>query len=75
MSIDTCAAKMKFAVLSIFVFIVALGAGEDTYPLTWIEVDYKGVIDNDRLLNKYHECYNSESAVGCPPIVLEIKSE
>ena len=76
---------------SVMVYLIALAAvvaivcvagvraaeegDKDHYPIAWMKVDVKPIIDNDRLFKKYKDCLLSAKPVGCPRDVTEFKSE
>lgn len=45
------------------------------YPAAWLEVDFKPIVDNDRLFKKYKECLISDKPTGCPRDVTQFKSK
>lgn len=48
---------------------------KDHYPLAWTQIDFKPIVDNDRLFKKYKDCLITEKPVGCPRDVSEFKSK
>ena len=44
------------------------------YPLVWVRIDFRPLIDNERLFRKYKECFFAEHPVGCPRDVQKYKS-
>ncbi|XP_033227253.1 ejaculatory bulb-specific protein 3-like [Belonocnema kinseyi] len=66
--------KMSFLSLVFVVGILSVvGADEDVYPDTWIHIDVKPIIDNDRLFKKYTECIIADENKGCPKEALQLK--
>lgn len=65
-----------FFVLSVLTLISVEGA-EDTehYPIRWVQIDVKPIVDNDRLFKKYTSCMIEDKAKGCPKEALQIKSK
>ncbi|MGJ2371677.1 hypothetical protein ACR8ET_22490, partial [Salmonella enterica subsp. enterica serovar Paratyphi A] len=46
---------------------------KDHYPIAWTQVDFKPIVDNDRLFKKYKECFIAEKPQGCPRDVTEFR--
>ncbi|XP_008208395.1 putative odorant-binding protein A10 [Nasonia vitripennis] len=45
----------------------------DHYPKAWLEIDFKPIVDNDRLFKKYKECLLADKLSGCPRDVTQFK--
>ncbi|KAJ8670418.1 hypothetical protein QAD02_001677 [Eretmocerus hayati] len=46
---------------------------KEYYPLKWTKIDFKQVIDNERLFKKYKSCLMTDNAKGCPRDIMEVK--
>ncbi|XP_058799834.1 putative odorant-binding protein A10 [Phymastichus coffea] len=46
---------------------------KEYYPISWTKVNYKPVIDNERLFRKYKQCLLVDKTTGCPRDVLQLK--
>ncbi|XP_014212415.1 putative odorant-binding protein A10 [Copidosoma floridanum] len=43
------------------------------YPRSWLNVDIKPIVNNERLFRKYKECLLADKTNGCPRDVVEFK--
>lgn len=48
---------------------------KEFYPEAWARINFKPMIDNERLYKKYKECYLSDHPTGCPRDVLQFRRE
>lgn len=46
----------------------------DHYPVSWTKINYKPLMDNERLFRKYKQCLLADKPTGCPRDVLQLKS-
>lgn len=48
---------------------------KEYYPEAWTKINFKPIIDNERLYKKYKQCLLSDHPTACPRDILELKSE
>lgn len=63
-------------VMTTTTMLISVGADDaEHYPIRWVEIDIKPIVDNDRLFKKYTECIISDKMKGCPKEALQVKSK
>ena len=67
-----------YFVVSFLVIGVAYAADEKKeeekyYPLSWAQIDFKPIVDNERLFKKYKTCLLTDSPAGCPRDVVHLR--
>ena len=62
-------------ILTISIVNGKAGKNKEYYPEKWAELDYKPIVDNERLFKKYKECILETKPTSCPRDVTDIRSK
>ncbi|XP_051165870.1 uncharacterized protein LOC127284468 [Leptopilina boulardi] len=65
---------LSFVLVSVLALISVQAEDTEHYPIRWVEIDIKPIVDNDRLFKKYTECIISDKMKGCPKEATQIKT-
>ena len=66
---------LSFVFVGVLAVVCAQTNDKDIYPDTWMHIDIKPIIDNDRLFKKYAQCIYEDRTKGCPKEALDLKRE
>ncbi|XP_046465233.1 ejaculatory bulb-specific protein 3-like [Neodiprion pinetum] len=64
---------MKCYCLMVLACLAAVAAAEEYYTDKWDKMNTHGVIDNDRLFEKYKKCILNKEETACPQDALELR--